>query len=79
MLKLFKRLGHTFLTPNNNNKVSKEQINHCDTITECSFGEYGQNCDGRCYCEDGTCNVITGQCTGSCAPGFEGDFCHIGM
>ena len=47
-------------------------------ISECSFGSYGDECFydcGNCYnvTEEVSCNLTTGKCDVSCAPGYIED------
>ena len=57
----------------------------CDCITfllsiaACDEGEYGENCKYTCgFCQNGTCDAITGLCHGDCQDGYLGDKCDKG-
>ena len=42
------------------------------------FGkDCAENCSMTCV-DSGVCDNVTGHCTGSCLPGWEGDMCQIG-
>lgn len=46
-------------------------------IIVCSPGSFGTRCQSQCgHCNNGTCHHITGMCTSSCAPGWNGELCH---
>ena len=43
---------------------------------ECPSGFYGEECDARCYCKEGTCDPISGlNCSGGCEEDYMGDTC----
>lgn len=44
----------------------------------CESGYWGQGCDSKCQCQDGSvgCDPATGQCV--CETGFTGDLCEKG-
>ena len=51
-------------------------IHSFDCVSACSTGTYGELCEKRCHCLDGTrCDSKSGACPGYCQPGWEGVAC----
>ena len=49
--------------------------------TECTNGTYGNGCQQRCgHCKDlKQCHHVNGTCLDGCGPGYDGEFCSLGM
>ena len=49
-------------------------------ILDCDDGDYGMNCSETCAnCSEASeCHHITGECSGTCKPGYQGIMCDTG-
>ncbi|XP_041374107.1 multiple epidermal growth factor-like domains protein 10 [Gigantopelta aegis] len=41
----------------------------------CASGTFGDDCSQLCYCRDGPCNYVTGECSGGCKHNWTGRTC----
>ena len=50
-------------------------------VSECDHGYYGVNCQQNCgHCSEASeCHHITGECSDTCKPGYQGIMCNEGM
>ena len=53
-------------------------MNH---FSECDDGDYGINCNETCgHCSEASqCHHITGVCSDTCKPGYQGIMCDTGI
>ena len=52
----------------------------CNAVLECDDGDYGINCNETCgHCSEASqCHHITGVCSDTCKPGYQGIMCDTG-
>ncbi|XP_041379620.1 multiple epidermal growth factor-like domains protein 6, partial [Gigantopelta aegis] len=51
-------------------------MNFCEVqIFVCDAGTFGDDCRQFCHCLNGSCNYVTGECTGGCKPNWTGTTC----
>ena len=47
---------------------------------ECAFQTFGQECNSKCHCKEGGCNIVDGVCvTAGCSAGYNGPSCVTGL
>ena len=49
-------------------------------ISDCDVGVYGIDCNQLCaHCSEASqCHHITGECSDTCKPGYQGNMCNTG-
>ncbi|XP_041374115.1 multiple epidermal growth factor-like domains protein 10 [Gigantopelta aegis] len=65
-----------YITLYRDNNNGYTPMDFCEVqVFVCNAGTFGHDCSQFCHCEDGTCNYVTGECTGGCKSNWTGRTC----
>ncbi|XP_041374128.1 multiple epidermal growth factor-like domains protein 10 [Gigantopelta aegis] len=66
----------TNISPGDITGTGDRAMDFCEVqVFVCDAGTFGDDCSQFCHCLNGTCNYVTGDCTGGCKPNWTGTSC----